>query len=374
MIKIISRAPNDEFTYSLFHNLVEAIPYDYEAYYVWSGELLIFKKFISNTTFVKPNIVIGIKDLLDMSDDYDYWGQKYQNGVELIIECARNNLDKNFIIFTSLENLSAEIDQPNIQLVPWGGDITNQATLYPTVTPALDKNFNSKKHFISLNRHNRAHRIILLSYLFGQGYNLSGDISYIKQQPTEELLDHISWQFEPRHQAAQVAMNKGYQKLKQHSNLNVDGYNIYPAPNDNVSNFNDKLHARYLNTFVEIIAESSFSAPSYLITEKFLNSVYGCNFPILLSGIGAVEHLTGIGFDMFDDIVDHSYNQITNPIDRIIAAIENNKRLLVDSDYAKQLWSANQPRFKNNVDIAKGQMYTWYQTRAISKFNAVKWN
>ena len=77
---------------------------------------------------------------------------------------------------------------------------------------------------------------------------------------------------------------------------------------------------------------------------------------------------------MFDDIVDHSYNQITNPIDRIIAAIENNKRLLVDSDYAKQLWSANQPRFKNNVDIAKGQMYTWYQTRAISKFNAVKWN
>ena len=32
----------------------------------------IFKKFISNTTFVKPNIVIGIKDLLDIIEQNEY--------------------------------------------------------------------------------------------------------------------------------------------------------------------------------------------------------------------------------------------------------------------------------------------------------------
>jgi hypothetical protein len=35
-----------------------------------------------------------------------------------------------------------------------------------------------------------------------------------------------------------------------------------------------------------------------------------------------------MGLDMYDDIIDHSYDNITDPIERVYAAIYNNKELL----------------------------------------------
>jgi len=380
MVTTITRAPNDNFTYELFQNLLSTVPVDFEAYYIWSGQLDEFKKFIAETVFSKSTVIIGIKDLLDLWLEFDHWTETVTAGAELLADLACRNLDKNFIIFTSVENLSAELallEVTNIQLVEWGGDVTNQADLYPTITPVFDKNFNSEKTFISLNRHPRAHRLVLLSYLFGNNYNDHGYITYLGQSRFDLpscILDKISWQFDERHNIGRQHILDGYKKFYNNKELQIIEYeNIYPTPNNNVDNFIHRLTPLYRNSFVEIISESSFAAPSYLVTEKSLNSIYGCNFPIILSGIGIVDHLQNIGFDMFDDIVDHSYNSIANPYDRIFAAIENNRRLLVDSAYVKQLWVANQHRFEQNINIAQNVLYDWYRDRAIAQFNNIQW-
>jgi len=101
--------------------------------------------------------------------------------------------------------------------------------------------------------------------------------------------------------------------------------------------------------------------------------VYGCNLPIILSGTGAVAHLRELGFDMFDDIIDHSYDYIPNPFDRIIHAVKDNHRLLADCDYAKQTWICCQERFHDNIVVAKN-IYQWYQNRTITKFNQINWS
>ena len=132
------------------------------------------------------------------------------------------------------------------------------------------------------------------------------------------------------------------------------------------------LETRYRNSFVELVTEPSFTPPSFLLTEKTLNSIYGCNFPIILSGAGTIQHLRNIGFDMFDDIVDHGYDQIANPADRIILAIENNKQLLVDSEHVKKLWRDNQYRFENNVRLASTKLYQWFRGRAVAQFREIK--
>lgn len=332
-IKILSRAPNDDFTCSLFKSLLRSTNFDYEAYYIWSNPPHLLKGFLNNLIPTKPNVVLGIKDLLDMWVDFNWWHDSIQVGPKLIVDLANRYPETNFIIFTSLENLHHEIKNiSNIQIIPWGGDFTNQSNIYPNITPVLDKNFNSSRPFISLNRHAREHRLVLLSYLFGFGYQDYGDISFLNQTPTsyakDDLLELLPWEFDlEKHSSSREEIINGYKQIYNNDALKTDDYDIYSAGvNNNFDNFVNKLSSRYAHTFTEIITESSFSSPAFMITEKFLNSVYGCNFPILLSGAGAVAHLREVGFDMFDDIIDHSYDSMPDPFDRIINAVERNKK------------------------------------------------
>lgn len=371
MLKTILRAPGDNFTFSLFTALLSNVKSDYEAYYIWTCPPDRFTQFFEKTTFTKPLVILGIKDLLDMWGSFNHWKDTIQPGSQLLIDVAARYPDSNFIIFTSNEHLNKEINVPNIHIVNWGGDITNHSTVYPNLLPVIDKNFNSTKPFISLNRNARLHRILLLSYLFGNDYAKFGTCSLLSRDwfGNDELMDMLPWKFEDRHSDAREKLIIGYRQIYKNPALCIDDYQIYRNNNnDNVTNFKTKLRSRYVDSFVEFVTESSFAAPAFMLTEKTLNSIYGCNFPILLSGVGAVAHLRELGFDMFDDVVDHSYDLLPNPIDRIIAAVDDNSRLITDIQYIKEKWICATDRFLFNVSVAK-DIYTWYNKRAHAQFN-----
>jgi hypothetical protein len=218
------------------------------------------------------------------------------------------------------------------------------------------------------------------SYLFGQGYDQHGQITFLADKlgktKSNNLLDHLSWDFESIQADIFVdnreIIKEGYLKFF-NAELKEDDYDIYQGENDNFTNFNINLRPKYQNSFVEIVSESSFATPGYNVTEKTLNSIYACNFPIILGGVGIVQLLRDIGFDMFDDVMDHRYDTIENPFNRIINAIELNRQLLLDADYAKEQWSKTRDRFEKNVEVARTQLYPWYQDRAIAQFNQLNW-
>jgi hypothetical protein len=56
---------------------------------------------------------------------------------------------------------------------------------------------------------------------------------------------------------------------------------------------------------------------------------------------------------MFDDVVDHSYDSIEQPLTRLAKALTCNKRLLLDGDYVKQKWLEHSERFQANVELWK---------------------
>jgi hypothetical protein len=85
--------------------------------------------------------------------------------------------DKEFILLTSMENLEAYIQEPNVVIVPWGGDITNHQTEYKTIEPVIEKDFASPYTYLSLNRHDRHHRLHLISLLLGLEIDSAGLIS-----------------------------------------------------------------------------------------------------------------------------------------------------------------------------------------------------
>ena len=64
-------------------------------------------------------------------------------------------------------------------------------------------------------------------------------------------------------------------------------------------------------------------------------SLYGCCFPIFCGGYRLAEQLTRIGFDVFDDIIDHSYQYELHPGLRILNALELNRKLLESQNIRK---------------------------------------
>jgi hypothetical protein len=74
---------------------------------------------------------------------------------------------------------------------------------------------------------------------------------------------------------------------------------------------------------------------------------------------------------MFDDIVDHSYDAIDDPAERLEAAIIKNAELLTNNKRTKALWVQNKTRFKNNVDFCRERLYNYYSDRAKAMFDGV---
>jgi hypothetical protein len=54
---------------------------------------------------------------------------------------------------------------------------------------------------------------------------------------------------------------------------------------------------------------------------------------------------------VFDDIVDHSYEDFDDPWDRCYYAIEKNLQLLINFDRAKQAIDNNQDRLRKNFEL-----------------------
>ena len=87
--------------------------------------------------------------------------------------------------------------------------------------------------------------------------------------------------------------------------------------------------------------------------------------------MGTVKFLREMGLDVFDDIINHSYDNIDNPIDRMYKAIIDNKELLMNNEKTKLLWKQNTTRFIKNVEFAKKELYTFYVERATNLFKRV---
>jgi hypothetical protein len=376
----MKRPPGDQFSFRLFFQLISKITKVKDALYFWSScidpkinrvshyvdgrpvwetELTYRQLLLSNIT--KSLVVMGIKDHLT-SGDFNPSIHIKPVMVEYLENLFKYYGDKKFILFTSVENLESYIRNENVIIIPWGGDIVNHQMTYRLLEPILDKNLDSKTTFLSLNRNPRTHRAMLVSLLYKLGLQHHGLISCMFKEQFDNLFEFTQWQT-----SKQAEFEEGFSIFKQ-SQLDInDDYNIYTVgENDNVHNFKNKLTPYYQNTFVEIITETSYTESCYNLTEKTLNSIYGCCFPILLCSKGSVDFLRTMGMDVFDDIVDHSYDTIEDPTDRLYRAVTDNLELLTDNQKTKELWQKHRYRFVDNVAFAKTTMYNFYTTRATT--------
>lgn len=326
----------------------------------------------------RKNVVIFNYDAFTSgSNEYEHWIGGPSPLSKTYLEWVEKNPNHSFVFVLSGERADLELQHSRIQTVPFVSGMTNQQVEYQQLVPTIDKNFDSEKTFISLNRHPRQSRINLVSYLLGSDLEKYGIISFGDTIKCDTWLQRVSWPLTKQQEITiKPKLMKGYEKSKI-LDLTVSLKNvndIYSAGfTDNATNFDQSLRHLYRNCFIEIVSETACNILYMGVSEKFLNSVYGCNFPIVIGSVGLVEFLSQMGFDMFDDIINHDYSQIQDPLDRICSAIDLNYELLTDSSRIQKLWRNSQHRFEQNINFARYNMYDWYRSRCLLHFSKVTW-
>jgi hypothetical protein len=126
------------------------------------------------------------------------------------------------------------------------------------------------------------------------------------------------------------------------SNYDLPLYKNYDF--DNASNF-VTLANLYQKCPVNVVIETMYYEPKGIISEKTLDAFAGIQLPIIIGHRGVVADVRRHGFDMFDDIIDHSYDTMPNET-RWKAAVDLNMHVLHNQFNYNDLL----PRLKKNQE------------------------
>jgi hypothetical protein len=332
-----------------------------------------------------PLVIVVCRDALLKKDylrsfvehhDHIEWisGTSYE--LDRMLNLADKHPDTKFLFLTSVEFINREVSavhtRPNLHCITIGGDIfVNNVDFYGK-SLVLDKQ-PADKFVLCLNNYPRPHRIAAVLYLLQSGLNQYCDISFLSQSNREQLDDVVKY-----NTSCLDWLYHQDQELQSALYQQVDSLKTYPFFVDDINkvviidNFTEQLVPRYRKATVEIITESTCFEPTLNFTEKFSNSVYGATLPILVANQGSVAYARSLGFDMFDDIIDHSYDNEPNPFYRIKQAIDLNRDLLSDCDLAFDSWIRCRDRFLSNKQVFETEMYRRVDQKRTNELNHYK--
>ena len=300
--------------------------------------------------------------VLNFFDHYIYDDLTNSNAVnqslDIIIHVC--NLFKNKKILLLTENFYSERDlgdnKPNnLEIVVSPTFMYREYDEHISVT-IPKKIFTTTTHVLCLNNNPRPHRVGILLYI--NYLNLESNIksTFISR---ERWLSGVEYDY-------RTILSYIYTYSKLHNELNNidlkeiyknDAENIFPsniAPSD-ADNFIEKLSLYYSNSVIAIITESTGIEPTATLTEKFVHCIIGRCFPIIIGTYKNVELYRNMGYDMFDDIIDHSYDYEPNPFYRMKMAIDSNIEILTNKEFAVDLYYKNEHRLDANIENYKKQ-------------------
>jgi len=213
----------------------------------------------------------------------------------------------------------------------------------------------------------------LTSYQYtwsGAGRNLQFTFPESKYY-TEDLKTAMK---QPIRLPADFQTDYGPVDLGQTNRNNTWANNEPSVSGDWVNNWNKYIGPKMSNTAVSLIAETDKQFDTINFTEKTLFSILGLTFPIWIGGKHQAKHWTKLGFDTYNDIINHDYQYGETLMDRSVIAFESNRRLLEDLDYAKFMRERYMGRLQLNRQFMRETVSKAYYThyRSIYKHLSVQ--
>lgn len=171
------------------------------------------------------------------------------------------------------------------------------------------------------------------------------DLSYILNELKDQTFisaDDISRILEPLNSAPRW---KGM--MKNTNNASVANYG------GNLQAWNSGIIDIVSSSAVSLISESVWTQTAAVFTEKTLFSVLGLTFPIWVGGVRQATEWKKMGFDIFDDIIDHSYQDKKTLIERCWYAFYLNLDLLKNKNKLSDIRQRCLPRLKSNRELLR---------------------
>ena len=182
-------------------------------------------------------------------------------------------------------------------------------------------NSEKKKFFLSYNKNTtKTFRIQLLLWLMKTGII---DDSYVSilikndnfdrnrlRSDKDELYDLIAWfnQFE----------RKGF---------NVLDWDYPNHQNDVFSSLRYTTKSHYSDTLFNIITETTCDTNSLNLTEKSFKGIANCHPYLVIGDVNTHTHIKDLGFELYEDLIDYSFDSIDDNEIRLNSALKEVKRI-----------------------------------------------
>jgi hypothetical protein len=357
---ILSQCTSQYISYSdfVFPYLDQIGLNNYECYHLYYCPWGIGKDYkdLLMINYQSDLIIWIIEDTLSESmNDYNWYSDKKPEALIHLERICRMYPKKKFILMSEqykMNDLCTVNNLKFVDLTPYCFRFDRNKYKYNV---CLKKLGPSVKNWICFNNQPRIHRILILSYVLSKnidkfGYIFASSKIYEKIRYHKKIYSLYQTIFQFDIQTA-LKLNAGYKVLK---NKSFEVAELVPYYFDFkfIDNYNNNLIEFYEKTKLELICSTTFSEPTLCFSEKELQCFYGRNFFIYFNSFGSIQRLREWGFDVFDDVVDHSYDIIEDPSERMLRAIDDNIHLLDGSTDLNKLWEDREERFNENCLVA----------------------
>jgi len=357
-------------------NLCKLDDVNYSAnYYYVIKHLVSYNHFINNPNMgIKEPVLNCIKDkglkviFLNENESYDKI-EKVINKIESFIEL--NNLNaRNFYLLNNNSTLHTIKSKINLFKTEF---------ILETLVGEAYSNFNSIKFdkkftFLLHIKQPRFHRLDLLtlldsnslldSNLIDWSFTFKNDTNFDDSVQTNNFLLN---QFKQTTllNLSEPSLYNSFKKIctcKKSSYYEINNTFRISA----LDSYGKETMESYKESYVNIVTETHFNEKDIHITEKSFKPFYLYQLPIFLANVNHIKTLKKeYGLDVFDDLIDHSYDEEPDNLKRLYMVHDEIKRLSTMKDIIKKYYSDNIDRFKNNKEIIKN---AWISNKTTNYF------
>jgi len=132
---------------------------------------------------------------------------------------------------------------------------------------------------------------------------------------------------------------------------------------------------QYQNTYFNVTVETQYFGRDIHITEKSFKPFLHLQFPMILASRHHIKHMREFyGYDFFDDVINHDYDNVKSDRDRIFKFIEELKRIQSNKEFFIDFYKNNRERFLKNQEMVYSftNEYDAKYLKELPKFNQPK--
>jgi hypothetical protein len=214
----------------------------------------------------------------------------------------------------------------------------------PARFKAICKNRLLRSHRVAIIKNIHDYELVdSINYSFGivTEHGPADALNYVHEHYTNIVYDAArSFKHDPQKMLAWVTRHG--EKNLYHERVNLS--------QNHASTINDDLFRAHLDSYFEIVVETEYKTNTIFHSEKTFKAISWLQPFVLCAERYSVQALREMGYDVFDDIIDHSYDRIQDPYDRLHATFVEVKRLCnISDDKWLQLLQILRPRLVKNV-------------------------